>query len=104
MDQAQPGPLKTWPGTLKTCFLVESKFLAIHLNFWRLGLDRSRRVSMTFLSFSLDGKKVCQFMTPNLPQPYVFGPFPPGVAGVATGTMYFFSFQEWHLAQMLNLD
>ena len=82
MDQAQPGPLKTWPGPLKTWFLVESNFLAIRLNFWKLGLDRSRRVSMSASILSADGKNFCQFMTPTSPQTYVFGPSQPGVVVV----------------------
>ena len=36
---------------------------------------------MNAFIFSLDGKNFCQFMTPNPPQPYVFGPFPPGAGG-----------------------
>ena len=58
-----------------------SRVLALHLIFLRPDMERSHRVSMNALSFSPDGKDFCQFMTPNLVQPHVFGPFPPGAGG-----------------------
>ena len=55
-------------------------------------MERSHRVSISFSSFSLDGKDFCQFMTPNFPKPMFLAEISPGLVGI------FFSITTWHLA------
>ena len=61
-----------------------SRVLAIHLNFWRPDLERSRRVSMNAFIFSPDGKDFCQFMAPHFPKPMFWAHFHPGLVGAFT--------------------
>ena len=68
----------------KDCFFVEFNFLATHLIFLRLRLDRSRRANMTTFIFSPDDKKFCLFMIPNFPKPMFLGQIHPGLVGTLT--------------------
>ena len=69
-------------------FLALSMFLAICHIFLGPYIERSRRVSMTAWIFSPDDNNFGEFMTPNLPQPYMFSKFPPEVGGVSISILF----------------